>query len=894
MMKTMNEKLTFGMILAAAMQLASPVRADVRLEAPAQGTRAVTTVDPGGEARVVVRIDVPACDVQEMWMPAWKAPRQERKWRTGEVSAPQCDMPYVGYFNAAGRNSFSIGAASLEWDTEIVSKLNQEKGAWEVAVTVAAGPGGALRPFAVTLDRRTVGWTEALADWRDSLGLAKGTYPEAAWKPVYCSWYAVHAAVTQDWTERTAALAADLGFRTFILDDGWSYDEAKRVNPETLETWYRDTGRWDVFSKRKFPDFRAHRERMRALGLNYLVWVAPYFVGTRSEAFVRGGFGERGLEPSEGAVLADPTDRKFLDSVDGQLVRLLKECDLDGLKIDFLDAVLPSVEKPRGSASLAYMRELMAKLRAVKPNGLFEFRQNYATPLTAPLATQFRAGDVPFEWLANLLNLAQLRVTMGDGVPIHADPIFWSAAETPDNVNRHFLAAMVGVPMLSMDLGKLSDAERATVRRWLAFYAEHVEAFQREGRWQVDYANGGVASVRATLGDAVLLVVNDADRVPRLRWELPSGKRVVLNLTAQTLNFGDGLIVPPAEAAVREGTRWIDASTLTIEGRAFPDGKGPFDRLPASAEGRVTPAVWYFSHHTAGMALRFRTDSDFVKVKWDLLEDALDAPNMSRCGKSGFDVYRRAKDGRWKFVRSFSPQKVGENLGMTGWTRGEEGLIHFPLYNGVRSLLVGVATNASFEVVKTGKKPIVWYGVSTTQGIAASRPGMAFTAIISRRLDVPHVNLGFSGAGQMEMEMCGYVADLEASVYVIDTPGNLNLELMQERYEKFLRELHRRRPDTPIVIADQRIYSSERETRTPMNECLAAMFARLGKEPGWKLFHVRAESMFPKEVDEVSVDSPDGHPSDLGMMQLADAYQRQIAAAMGGSCAKEGRAGNHD
>ena len=126
------------------------------------------------------------------------------------------------------------------------------------------------------------------------------------------------------------------------------------------------------------------------------------------------------------------------------------------------------------------------------------------------------------------------------------------------------------------------------------------------------------------------LVVNDADRVPRLRWELPSGKRVVLNLTAQTLNFGDGLIVPPAEAAVREGTRWIDASTLTIEGRAFPDGKGPFDRLPASAEGRVTPAVWYFSHHTAGMALRFRTDSDFVKVKWDLLEDALDAPNMSR------------------------------------------------------------------------------------------------------------------------------------------------------------------------------------------------------------------------------------------------------------------------
>ena len=57
---------------------------------------------------------------------------------------------------------------------------------------------------------------------------------------------------------------------------------------------------------------------------------------------------------------------------------------------------------------------------------------------------------------------------------------------------------------------------------------------------------------------------------------------------------------------------------------------------------------------------------------------------------------------------------------------------------------------------------------------------------------------------------------------------------------------------------------------------------RVRKEsPGWKIYHVRAESMFPKEVDETSVDSPDGHPSDLGMMELADAYQQQIAAALG-------------
>lgn len=534
-----------GLLMMAAAMIWG---AEARLETPSIGERVVATVDPQGENRVVVRVDVPVRDVQEMWMPAWIVPRQDRKWWISAESAPQCDMPYVAYFNTAGRNAFSIGSASLEWDTKIGSKINQEAGVWEVTMTVVAGSEGSLRPFAVTLDRRAVDWIVALSDWRASLGLPKADSPDAAWKPVYCSWYAVHAALSQDWVDRTAEIAAGLGFKTFILDDGWSYDEMKRVNPETIKTWYQDTGTWDSFSKKKFPDFKRHREHMRSLGLKYLVWVSPYFVGTRSEFYVKGGFDKKGGKPFEGNVLADPTDRAFMDSVDEQFVRLMKEADLDGLKIDFLDYILPSVEKPRGAASLAYVERLMGKLRAVKPDGLFEFRQNYATPLTAHLATQFRAGDVPFEWLANFLALAQIRVTMGDGIPIHADPIFWSPTETPDNVNRHFLAAMAGVPMLSMDLEKMSAAELKTVRRWIDFYVAHVERFQRVGNWRVDYKNGGVAAVSATLGDEVFVIVNDADFVSRIRSRCEGKKLTVANLTYETVDFGGGVSVPAAEA----------------------------------------------------------------------------------------------------------------------------------------------------------------------------------------------------------------------------------------------------------------------------------------------------------------------------------------------------------
>ena len=529
--------MTANLILATALSLSLP-------EA---GSRDTVTVDPGGDASVTVSFEVPIADVQQMWTPERTLPFLDRKWWITRNSAPQCDMPYLAFFNLAEENRFSFGSASLEWDNRIESKINQEKGVYQVRLTVAAGPKGALKPFAVTLDRRPVAWTRALADWRDSLAYPKGAYPEAAWRPVYCSWYAVHAAVSQDWTERTAAIAADLGFGTFILDDGWSYDEAKRINPETIKTWYRDVGEWTSFSKAKFPDFKAHRERMRRTGLKYIVWTAPYFLGTRSPAYRKWGYDKRPDKPFEGNVLADVTDEAMMESVTEQLVTLLKTADLDGLKIDFLDYVRPSVDTPRGAASLAYVEELMKRLRAVRPDGLFEFRQSYATPVTAHLGTQFRAGDVPFEWLSNLLRIAQIRLTMGDGVPIHADPIYWSDTETDANVDRHFMAAMAGVPMLSTDLEKLSPARRETVRRWLGYYARHVEKFQRGGKWNVAYRNGGLVGVTARLGDETLAIVNDADAFAKTAGTFDTRKAVVLNLGFTDLELPGGVRIGPAK-----------------------------------------------------------------------------------------------------------------------------------------------------------------------------------------------------------------------------------------------------------------------------------------------------------------------------------------------------------
>ena len=341
-----------------------------------------------------------------------------------------------------------------------------------------------------------------------------------------------------------------------------------------------------------------------------------------------------------------------------------------------------------------------------------------------------------------------------------------------------------------------------------------------------------------------------------------------------------GLVLGARAGFGEESLRWIDGRDLPVEGRAFADTKFPYDRLPAEAEGHVTKGVWNLSHDTAGLLFRFRTTSRKIRLKWNLLNPSLDMGCMSRCGKSGFDFYRRRSGEPWKFVAAVWPSGVVDNSASIPWTPGCECLVNFPLYNGISSVAIGIDADAKLEPVVPTEKPIVWYGVSTTQGCSASRPGMCFPSIISRRLDVPCVNLGFSGCGKMEMEMCDYVARIEASVYVIDTPGNLNLQLMEERYERFLRELHRRRPDTPIVLAEQRVYSSEVSLPTPMDRYLAALRDRLVAEGGWKFGYVSSKDMFPREIDETPGDGPDGHPNDFGMMQLADAYQKAIESVL--------------
>ena len=335
------------------------------------------------------------------------------------------------------------------------------------------------------------------------------------------------------------------------------------------------------------------------------------------------------------------------------------------------------------------------------------------------------------------------------------------------------------------------------------------------------------------------------------------------------------------------GVQWIDGRFLPIDGRAFDDTEHYYDRLPSNVTEKVNAGVRDMKHHTAGMQFRFVTDSKRLRVKWVPYGTNLAMDHMPSTGVSGLDFYRQATDGAWQYVATGRITNPAGGVAEVPWTPGTRCIINLPLYNGVKSFSLGIDPGASVAALplRTSgvEKPVVFYGTSITHGGCASRPGLSFVNIVGRDLDVPVVNLGFSGSGWMEFEMSEHLAAIDASCYVLDCLWNMSARKaddtrprsFEENYEPFIRNLRAKRPDVPIVMAEMcDVFCggpNDKDIR------LRALYEKLVAE-GWKkLYYLPKTSMYSGDRDG----TVDGcHPNDLGMRSLADAFGKSVKDAL--------------
>ena len=354
-----------------------------------------------------------------------------------------------------------------------------------------------------------------------------------------------------------------------------------------------------------------------------------------------------------------------------------------------------------------------------------------------------------------------------------------------------------------------------------------------------------------------------------------------------------------AQATVdTNGVRWIDGTCLPVEGRTQDCTDHYYDRLASNLTEKVNAGVRNMRHYTAGMQFRFVTDSRTLRFRWVPYLKYLEMDHMPASGVSGIDVYRwDTGRGKWLYVKTGRIYKVEGGALEIPWTPGDRCLVNLPLYNGVSEFKLGLDAGATLDRLPPRasgiEKPVVFYGTSITHGGCASRPGMAFPSIIGRDLDVPIVNLGFSGSGRMEFEMSDRLADIDASCYVLDCLPNLQkikdtpdfadvrnrndpLCIIRERYGPFIRNLRARRPDVPIVMAEHcSVYC---RGKGEDDRFIRTLYEKLIAE-GWKnVVYLPKEGMYADDF-EGTVDG--AHPNDWGMMHMAAAYGGAVRRALG-------------
>jgi len=336
------------------------------------------------------------------------------------------------------------------------------------------------------------------------------------------------------------------------------------------------------------------------------------------------------------------------------------------------------------------------------------------------------------------------------------------------------------------------------------------------------------------------------------------------------------------------GWQWHDARGLVLEGKGWRDTRQYYDRLPGRAEGIVRGAVWGLSQDSAGLAVRFVTDATAISARWTLRSERLAMAHMPASGVSGVDLYVKDK-GRWRWLGAGRAEKYPteeKTLARELPPMRREYLLYLPLYNGVTEVQIGLPAGAKLEAAparEPGRKPVVFYGTSILQGGCAARPGMAYPAILGRRLDREAINLGFSGNAWGEPEMARLLAELDPAAYVLDPLPNMKEEWVAPRLREFVAILRKAHPRTPIVLVEHAVYPDSESLGPQAGRCarsnarlreLHRQWVRAGDR---RLWYVSGAGLTGDDR-EGTVDGV--HATDLGFYRMAGAIEPTLRRAL--------------
>ncbi len=422
---------------------------------------------------------LPAIDIGAMWTTAADRRRGLNvDWGQPMTANSTSHAPVICLHSFDGTNRLTFACSDAMTPTKLMAGIVEESAEFTCSVGLLHELHPQIDRYSATIriDTRPINYAESLgevSDWWASLpGYAPAPVPDVARLPMYSTWYSFHQNIDTARILDQCRLAKGMGCEAVIVDDGWQTTDSARG--------YAYCGDWEPV---RVPHMKQFVADVQAIGMKFLLWYSVPFVGKHTAAFER--FKGKYLYHNDrlGASTLDPRLPEVREYLIGIYERHLREWNLDGFKLDFVDSFHPTEETVGLTgggrdydsvyeAADRLLSDVITRLRAIKPDIMVEFRQSYVGPLMRKYGNLFRAGDCPNDAMANRIRTIDIRLLSGN-TAAHADMMMWHPGEPTESAALQLLNVLFSVPQVSVLLDRVPADHVAMLRFWLAFWREH-------------------------------------------------------------------------------------------------------------------------------------------------------------------------------------------------------------------------------------------------------------------------------------------------------------------------------------------------------------------------------------------------------------------------------------
>ena len=426
----------------------------------------------------------PIVDCYSTWSPSIRHDRNiGPNWRPNKTgSRLAVYMPLHSIHSVKGRNRMTVSLSDALNPCEISTGVCEEDACLDCKVTFFTVPVAPLKEYCCKLriDTRDIPYYDSIYDntawWENACGYTPAYVPEYARLPINSLWYSYHQVLDVDDIIKECALSKPLGMDTVIVDDGWQTDDNTRG--------YAYCGDWEI-APGKIPDIKAFIDGIHNTGMKVMFWFSVPFVGLHTKNYER--FKDMlldGTGNNKDFWCLDPRYKEVREFLVETYVHAMKDWNLDGLKLDFIDAFSlkgKSLEydEKRDYQALedaldVLMTDVSDALRKVNPEVLIEFRQAYVGPAIRKYGNMLRVTDCPNDAYMNRKDSINLRLTSGK-TAVHSDMLMWHYDDKVETAALQIASCMYTVPQISVKIAKLSDEHKKMLGFYLKLWRENRE-----------------------------------------------------------------------------------------------------------------------------------------------------------------------------------------------------------------------------------------------------------------------------------------------------------------------------------------------------------------------------------------------------------------------------------